>query len=342
MTHVLDAGQMKQHDKRVVRPATIHRGKKFAIVLSEGFSLMHAARLAEAFGLANELVKPYAAEGDNYELDLLSSSGGIVLSASGVPLWTGAADGSDLSGFHGLFVVGGFGSASAGLAADDKRLLAWLRQVYPRTAVVDAIGSGRLTLAVAGLERKQAAGIRIVDNVASAGLYVTHDAWPAFGGDDSAFENALAIVKHDRGYETAHSVAKRLISAAGGRVAESVFDSREAHASDVIRDAAYRMRITCVRPVSIADAARAAAMSERNFLRRFKLELGVPPSEFVFRVRLEKARQLLAETELPADKIARHAGFGNGERLAKVFRQHLSMSPTEFRLSERSRTTIRD
>lgn len=60
MTHVLDAGQMKQHDKRVVRPATIHRAKKFAIVLSEGFSLMHAARLAEAFGLVNELVKPYA------------------------------------------------------------------------------------------------------------------------------------------------------------------------------------------------------------------------------------------------------------------------------------------
>jgi transcriptional regulator GlxA family with amidase domain len=55
-------------------------------------------------------------------------------------------------------------------------------------------------------------------------------------------------------------------------------------------------------------------------------------------VRLEKASAMLAETDLPVDKIARRSGLGSGGRLTKLFRQHLSMSPTEYRLSERRQT----
>jgi transcriptional regulator GlxA family with amidase domain len=39
------------------------------------------------------------------------------------------------------------------------------------------------------------------------------------------------------------------------------------------------MRENYIRPISIADAARVAAMSERNFLRRFKAQIGLTPSE---------------------------------------------------------------
>ncbi len=72
-------------------------------------------------------------------------------------------------------------------------------------------------------------------------------------------------------------------------------------------------------------------MSERNFLRRFKLEMGVTPSDFLLHARLETACGFLAETELPVDKVARRCGMGNGDRLAKIFRKRLLVSPTEFR-----------
>ncbi|EGD03974.1 AraC family transcriptional regulator [Burkholderia sp. TJI49] len=72
-------------------------------------------------------------------------------------------------------------------------------------------------------------------------------------------------------------------------------------------------------------------------MRRFKNEIGVTPTEFVLRVRLEKACCMLVETDLPADKVARRTGLGSGDRLAKLFRQHLSMSPTEYRTAARNR-----
>ncbi|WP_424782989.1 helix-turn-helix domain-containing protein [Paraburkholderia sp.] len=65
-------------------------------------------------------------------------------------------------------------------------------------------------------------------------------------------------------------------------------------------------------PISIVDAARVAAMSQRNFLRRFKLEVGLSPSDYLLKVRLDMSCRFLVETSLPVDKIARRCGIGNG------------------------------
>jgi transcriptional regulator GlxA family with amidase domain len=45
--------------------------------------------------------------------------------------------------------------------------------------------------------------------------------------------------------------------------------------------------------------------------------------------------RLLIETDLPVDKIARRNGMANGDRLAKIFRKRLLVSPTEYRLQNR-------
>jgi len=107
-----------------------------------------------------------------------------------------------------------------------------------------------------------------------------------------------------------------------------------------IRAAARWMEANCDRPVSVADAAHVAAMSERNFLRRFKHEMHVTPSDYLLQVRLRIACNFLTETELPVDKIARRSGTGNGDRLAKIFRKRMALSPTEYRA--RSRTVTQD
>jgi transcriptional regulator GlxA family with amidase domain len=44
---------------------------------------------------------------------------------------------------------------------------------------------------------------------------------------------------------------------------------------------------------------------------------------------------LLTDSELPVDKIARRSGMGNGDRLAKIFRKRLLISPTEYRTQSR-------
>lgn len=83
--------------------------------------------------------------------------------------------------------------------------------------------------------------------------------------------------------------------------------------------------------VSISDMAERALMSERNFLRRFRAEMGHTPHEYLSQIRLESARQLLVTTALPVDKIARHCGLFNGDHLRKHFLKRFGMSPAEYR-----------
>ncbi len=83
--------------------------------------------------------------------------------------------------------------------------------------------------------------------------------------------------------------------------------------------------------ISISDMAERALMSERNFLRRFRAEMGHTPHEYLSQIRLESARQLLVTTALPVDKIARHCGLFNGDHLRKHFLKRFSMSPAEYR-----------
>ncbi|WP_429551046.1 helix-turn-helix domain-containing protein [Paraburkholderia sp. MM5477-R1] len=78
-----------------------------------------------------------------------------------------------------------------------------------------------------------------------------------------------------------------------------------------------------------------AAMSGSNFVRYFQRELGVSPSAYLLDLRLQVARQLLVDTGLPVDKVARRAGMSSGVHLARSFRQHMKILPTEYRAFHR-------
>ncbi|MFM0502662.1 GlxA family transcriptional regulator [Paraburkholderia caffeinilytica] len=298
----------------------------------EGFSLIHMGRLAETFSLANRLRHPDNALHNYYDLRLVSASGGAIRSSSGVLIWTDAVDSHYAKDVHALFALG----AASMPVESDERLLSWLRHTYPHAQVVQGIGGGHGVLELAGLEPKDVAAEVAGGAMTTGTLSATRTA-----GIDAdagvALTSALSVVKRDCGYETASQVAHDLLPVTPKQFTHSVFNSREARASDLIRTSAYQLRASSENRVSIADAAQAVAMSERNFLRRFKQEIGVTPTEFVLRVRLEKACHMLVDTDLPADKIARRTGLGSGDRLAKLFRQHLSMSPTEYRTLERNR-----
>lgn len=63
--------------------------------------------------------------------------------------------------------------------------------------------------------------------------------------------------------------------------------------------------------------------------------MGVTPSDYLAYVRLDMSCRLLVETTLPVDKFARRCGVGSGRQLAKLFRKHLGVTPTEYRASRR-------
>ena len=85
----------------------------------------------------------------------------------------------------------------------------------------------------------------------------------------------------------------------------------------------------------LADLAIVANLSRCYFARAFKQSTGATPHRYIMYRRLEKAQQMLAETELPLAEIALATGFSDQSHFSRQFREHLKSSPSEFRRSNR-------
>ena len=77
------------------------------------------------------------------------------------------------------------------------------------------------------------------------------------------------------------------------------------------------------------------AMSRRSLEIRFERAMGRTLHREICRVRLERAKRLLQETDLPLDKVAAGAGFNTASYLTQVFKKHIDMTPAQYRRSNR-------
>ncbi|AKR54225.1 AraC family transcriptional regulator [Devosia sp. H5989] len=84
-------------------------------------------------------------------------------------------------------------------------------------------------------------------------------------------------------------------------------------------------------PVNVDRMARAAQVSRAHFVRQFTKAVGMPPSDFVFEQRMERASRLLLATDGAVGAIARACGFPDANYFAKAFRRHYGLSPTAYR-----------
>jgi len=151
-----------------------------------------------------------------------------------------------------------------------------------------------------------------------------------------ALVNSLALVKRDLGYDIATALADRLASSNDQHLPIMLSTIGTTTLAEKAQESARWLERNCGRPISVGDAARTVAMSERNFLRLFKREIGLTPSQYLLRARLDLSCELLIKSDLPIDKIARRTGLTNGERFSKVFRKQFLMSPTEYRSRKKS------
>lgn len=84
--------------------------------------------------------------------------------------------------------------------------------------------------------------------------------------------------------------------------------------------------------IKLSDLGKLLGMSQFHFARLFKQSIGVAPHQYVLQQRLERAKQLLKETELPVMEIAMLCGFSSHSHLGKWIRQSTGMAPKVYRL----------
>jgi transcriptional regulator GlxA family with amidase domain len=88
--------------------------------------------------------------------------------------------------------------------------------------------------------------------------------------------------------------------------------------------------------LSVRELARRGGMTERSFARVFRSQTGITPADFVEITRVDAARRLLEETDLPLQRVASVSGFGSTEALRRAFLRQLGVRPTDYRARFRS------
>ncbi|BCF92876.1 MULTISPECIES: helix-turn-helix domain-containing protein [Paraburkholderia] len=323
----LPAARRVQIPEPAARCASVIR--RVAVLLFENCSFIVTVVLGEIFQAANESAV-YANLNVRYDLRFLSATGGNVKCSSSICVWTDEINASHRPGLDALFVSDGAGVAAAA-AACDERLVQWLRRTHANMIPVVPLGEGRrLFQAACGSAERQPAGSG--DDVCGAQGVEERDHTNV---RLELMKGALILIARDMGEDCARGVAEHVMPETLPALSSLLGGQPDSGSVDRVHIAARWMKENCQSSISIEDAARLVDMSTRNFQRCFKSEVGVTPSAYLLHARFSIICSLLTHSELPVDKIARRTGMGNGDRLAKVFRRHLHLSPTEYRTRAR-------
>jgi len=85
------------------------------------------------------------------------------------------------------------------------------------------------------------------------------------------------------------------------------------------------------RAIDMVALARACHLSPSQFRRTFRRLFGKSPLQFILHIRLQAAAESLRNSRRSVTEIALECGFNEPNYFARQFRQHIGVSPTEFR-----------
>jgi len=307
-----------------------------AIIVYEGVEALDVAGPAGVFERA-EALRP-----GTYEVVIASATGGAV-ATSGVLLLGDTRRLSDLPAACDTVLVSG-GSEAALLAAAATNLPIWLREAATTSRRVGSICTGAFLLGWAGLldGRRATTHWRGCDRLQALfpSARVDADAIYAFDGVHTSagvtagIDLALALVADDLDDAVAAEIARDLVvylRRSGGQSQYSRMLAAQATASPRLSRVLQWTAEHLDQPIRISDMAAQARMSERTFLRQFAKEVGATPGQFLMRVRVECARDLLERSDWPQDRIAQRSGFGSTDSFQRAFKALQGTSPSAYR-----------
>jgi AraC family transcriptional regulator len=95
---------------------------------------------------------------------------------------------------------------------------------------------------------------------------------------------------------------------------------------------------SCPGPRSYAESLGAALvahilanMSKYHFAKSFRQAMGIAPHQYLVKLRVEKARKLLAQNTMSVEEVARSVGYADKGHFAAQFRKIVGISPNQYR-----------
>ena len=177
--------------------------------------------------------------------------------------------------------------------------------------------------------RKQYPDIKIEEDV----LYVDEGQIITSAGSAAGLDACLHLVRRDFGSDVANHVARRLIMPPhrDGGQAQFVASPVSIRPGKTIAEVMDLARRKLDRPISLAELAASANMSERTLLRRFRETVGMTPVAWLQRERMYRAQELLETSPDSLADIAEQCGYRSLETFRVAFRRQIGTSPAAYR-----------
>ena len=295
------------------------------VAVFDGFSMLPAVEVIDVFDKANQVLAATHADMSCYRTVFVSIHGGRVSSSARVDVLTQKID--HLGKARALF----FANDKAGLnTAHDSELIQRLRAAtadpYDLIAMTDGSAPSSSASILCSSFRHEEVVTQIDASIDGMAGIATHS-----HAKRSAVAHALELIRQDFGV----ALQRRVIELCSNNTALPELPAITRDNCKSIRrkihESAQWITSNCNRPISVTLAAQTAGMSDRSYLRHFREQMGVKPSEYLRHSRIGLATTMLETTDLPVDKIARRCGLTSGESLARLFREVLGIAPTEYR-----------
>ena len=311
-------------------PGTAPKTHEFVFLLCDMFSMMPFAAALEPLRQANRM-----ARSPLYSWRLVSETGAPVTASSGVAINVDSGL-EDISREASIAVCTGFGLDRAA----SKPVLTWLRKQARRGAGLGALCTGSYVLAKAGLLdgkrctihwENQAAFIEEFPEVELSNLlFCIDDGIFTCAGGTSAADMMLHIIANEHGPELGSLITDTLVHT------PLRSDTDEQRLSVPARIGVRHPKLVSIiqkmersteEPISPSELARSVNMSTRQLERLFRRYLNRSPKRYYMELRLEKARNLLLQTDMSVINVALACGFTSPSHFSKCYRAHFNRTP---------------
>lgn len=325
----------------VAAPSPAGRAARtLAVFAFDGMSAFELGCVVEVFGLPRpELQVPW------YEVKVCAQHAGPLRTVGGFTLATG--NGLDVFAAAGTVVVTAVPDVRGEVPA---ALVAALREADRRGARIVSVCSGAFALAAAGLldGRRATTHWQYADLLARRYprvrvdprvLYVDDGRILTSAGSAAGLDLCLHLVRLDHGAAVANAVARRLVlppHREGGQAQYIEAPVRPAGSDGGVARSQEWALANLAGPITVADLARAARMSQRTYIRHFSRAAGTSPLRWLVAQRVAAARTLLEATGTPVEQVGRAVGFADPATFRVHFGRAVGTSPSAYRRALRN------
>jgi len=277
-----------------------------------------------------------------YEWEIISENGTSIICSAGIE-FSVDHDLNELNRDDTIMLCGGENIR----AATTKRLLSWLRRESRRGLAIAGLCTGAFPLAKAGLLEGKRATIHWenqdsfteeFENVElTKSVFIIEGNRMTTAGGTSSIDLMLKLIANDHGEDLANAVADQQIYSSI-RTTQDVqrlsVPTRLGVRHPKLGQVIQMMECNIEEPISPSILAKHVAMSTRQLERLFRRYLSRSPKRYYMELRLQKARNLLMQTDMSVINVALACGFASPSHFSKCYRAHYATTPYRERGSQ--------